>query len=350
MRRARARVVRQKLPPPVLKGERFTQTGRACGPGKGLGMRILITGGAGYVGTVLAEQLLARGHRVRCLDNLLYGRDPLRPLLQGRRFEFCEGSVEDGSLVRSALQGCTAVVHLAGLANDGSCDRDPGRARRVNVQAAADLAARARAAGCERLINASSCSVYGYSDGNALTEAARPKPVSLYGVLKLEAEAAIDAAGGPDLIVAHLRQATLFGPSPRMRWDLAVNAMTRDACLRGRIQVHGGGLQWRPFLHVHDAAAAFVAALDAPPGALVGRVFNVGSGAENYRIADLAALVQTAVPSARIERPTGAVDRRSYRVDFRRVGGALDWRPWYTVRQGIAEIRALLQMAPAALP
>ena len=313
-------------------------------------MRVLVTGGAGYVGTVLAGQLLAQGHRVRCLDNLVHGREPLRPLLQARRFELWEGSIEDGPLVRSALQGCAAVIHLAGLANDGSCDRDPWLARRINVRAAGDLAGSARAAGCSRLINASSCSVYGFTDGVALTEAARPNPVSLYGVLKLEAEASIDAAAGADLVVAHLRQATLFGRSPRMRWDLVVNAMTRDACLRGKIQVHGGGQQWRPFLHVHDAAAAFATALTTSPEALAARVFNVGNSAENYRIVDLAALVREAVPAARIEHPTGAVDRRSYRVDFGRLGAALEWRPRHTVRQGIAELKGLLQMAPAALP
>ncbi len=312
-------------------------------------MQVLVTGGAGYVGTVLAQELLERGHHVRCLDNLSCGRNLIRPRLQGRRIELWAGSVEDRALVRSALQGCDAVVHLAGLANDRSCERDPELARRVNVRAAAELTALARAAGCSRLINASSCSVYGCTDGEAMGEDDDPKPLSLYGRLKLQAEAAIDVAAGTDLAVAHLRQATLFGPSPCMRWDLVVNAMTRDACLRGRVRVLGGGMQWRPFLHVWDAANAFAYALEAPRDLLLARIFNVGHEAEIYRIKDLATLVREAVPAALIDCPPGVADRRSYRVHFRRVAEVLNWRAQHTVPQGIAEIRSHLQMAPAAL-
>lgn len=312
-----------------------------------IAMEILVTGGAGYLGAVLCGELLRRGHRVRCLDTLMYGRESVQPLLESPGFRLLETSIADAASLPPAVSGCEAVIHLAGLADDRSCAAQPELARAVNVGAALHLAELCRDLGIHRFVNASSCSVYGDGGDEFLSETSPVRPVSLYARCKLEVERALNAMASGDFVPVHLRQATLFGFSPRMRFDLVVNAMTRDALAGGLLTVRGGGRQWRPFLHVADAAEALATAAEAEDAVVRGEVFNVGCNRANHRILEIAQLVQSELPGVRLALPVEEPDRRSYRVDFHKVQG-LGWSPRRTVRDGVVELSRALHVSRAA--
>ena len=307
-------------------------------------MRVLVTGGAGYLGTVVCEVLAGAGCSVRCLD-VLAARDHFRAASprEGRpAVQWIGASITDPAAVRQALLGCDAVVHLAGLSSDGACARNPDLARAVNLEGALLVARLARTHGCSRFLHASSCSVYGAGGEELLTESAEPRPLSLYARYKLKAEAELDRLAAADFTLVHLRQATLFGYSPHLRKDLVVNAMTVDALRRGRILVHGGGGQWRPFLHVRDAASAFLAVLRAPVAAVRGEIFNVGADSANHRVDDIARIVCGEVPGTAVIRLPGAADARSYRVGFGKIAERLGWQPSLAVPAGVVELKERL--------
>ncbi len=312
---------------------------------------VLVTGGAGYLGTVLCDQLLQGGYRVRCLDRLYFGREPLRGLLTDPNFELVELDLRDPAAME-ALSGVDAVVHLAGLANDPTSELDPDLTWSVNHLATVSLAQAAIARGIARFVHASSCSVYGRTADEIVDENSPCHPVSTYAQTKLAAEAdLLDLARRqPGFAPVSLRQATLFGLSPRMRFDLALNVMALHAVRRGRIDVLGGGAQWRPLVHVADSARAFVAALEAPADTVAGEVLNVGASAHNFRIADLAGLVAHHAGPCTIGVVGEDPDHRSYRVDFARIERVLGWRAEVSVAAGAAEVAAALRSRAIADP
>lgn len=304
-------------------------------------MEILVTGGAGYLGAVLCPELLGRGHHVRCLDALIHGRGPIEALLTHPGFQLLEGSITDTPVLSGAVLGCDAVIHLAGLADDRSCDAQPELARALNVDAALSLATVCRLFGVRRFVNASSCSVYGQGAEEVLSETSPVRPVSLYARYKVQVECALNEMAGPDFVPVHLRQATLFGYSPRMRLDLVVNAMTRDALRGGPLTVRGGGRQWRPFLHVADAASAFAVAVAAPEATVCGQAFNVGADRANHRIREIAEFVSGEFPGVPVVVAPDEPDPRSYRVSFGKIG-RLGWSSKRSVRDGVREMRRAL--------
>ncbi|MEM7262457.1 MAG: aminotransferase class I/II-fold pyridoxal phosphate-dependent enzyme, partial [Planctomycetota bacterium] len=241
------------------------------------------------------------------------------------------------------LDDVDGICHLAGLANDPSCDLEPEMTELANYRATIDLAEMALEKGISRFVFASSCSVYGTGSGLALDESAELHPVSLYAKSKVRAEHKLNEMIERGLEPVHLRQATLFGLSPRMRFDLAINVMTLHAVRKGRVFVLGGGEQWRPFLHVADSARAFVQCIEAPKERIVGEVFNVGSDAENYQIKDLAAMVVDVVPAATLEEAPGDADRRTYNVSFEKIHRVLEWAPEVSARNGSEEIHEALK-------
>ncbi|GGM86912.1 NAD-dependent epimerase/dehydratase family protein [Dactylosporangium sucinum] len=298
-------------------------------------MRVFLTGNEGYLGAVLQEELTAEGHEVTGGDSGLFT-------------PHCERQVWDvRDVTAEELRGYDAVVHLAGLSNDAAGELSADATVDINESSSIRLARLARTAGVERLVFASSCSVYGASAEPNLTEDCVPQPLTTYARSKLAAERAIMATGTDAFHPVALRFATLFGSSPAFRNDLLVNRMVSTAWRYGQISVTGDGGAVRPLLHVRDAASAVARTLAASVVDVHGTVFNVGVPGANYSIRAVAELVQARFPGARIVF-AGSPDRRSYAVCFDRFTGRITtWRPRRTVTDGIAEVAdALDRSAP----
>jgi nucleoside-diphosphate-sugar epimerase len=299
----------------------------------------LVTGGAGYLGSIVVDELLAAGRRVRAVDALLHGSVPSLLLAWGHGgFEFRKADVRDPEAMQSALQGVDEVVHLAAIVGDPACARDPELATAVNLDATRALLAASAAAGIERFVFASTCSNYGKlaEDGFA-TEEWELRPVSHYAATKVKAELHVLAGGG-----TCLRFATVYGTSPRMRFDLTVNEFTRDVYVGGDLVVYGEQF-WRPYVHVRDAARAVRSVLEAPPEAVAAQVFNAGSTDENYRKLDIVERLRRRVPTAEIQFVQKSEDPRDYRVSFAKLERALGFATTRTVSEGIDEVIALLE-------
>ena len=306
---------------------------------------ILVTGGAGYVGSIVVEELLGRGHAVRALDSLAHGSVPsLLPVWGNPNFQFRRGDVRDPAARREALADVGAVVHLAAIVGDPACSRVPDLAREVNTQATKGLLDDAEAAGVERLIFASTCSNYGKmaEEGVLATEEFELRPVSLYAETKVAAELDVLARASNGLPTCCLRFATVYGASPRMRFDLTVNEFAREITLDRDLVVFGEQF-WRPYVHVRDAARAVCVALESPLDRVRGEVFNVGDTAENYRKLDIVELLKERVPAASVTYVHKDEDPRDYRVSFDKVKRQLGFEPERTVADGIDEVMSLVR-------
>jgi nucleoside-diphosphate-sugar epimerase len=301
--------------------------------------RVLVIGGAGYVGSVLTRRLLGAGYQVRVFDALFYGAGSLSGLDDEQWLEVVVGDTRDGSAVREAMSGVDTVVHLGELVGDPACALDPATTVAINLDATRRIADEARRAGVSRLIYPSSCSVYGAND-EVVDEQSPLNPVSLYAETKLlaEEELAIAAAEGLETVI--LRLATVYGMSPRPRFDLVVNLFAARGLVDRHIAVHGGD-QWRPFVHVADVADAMVACLQAPAALVAGETLNVGSDGQNHTVGEVAELVHRRVPEATLSiEPID--DHRNYRVSFARIRELLGFEPARGLDDGIAEIHAAL--------
>ena len=301
-------------------------------------MHVLVTGGAGYLGCRLAPKLLQRGWRVRVLDRGCFGFDGLRACTGHPDFELVAGDIRRLQEQEHLLDGIDAIVHLAGLANDPSCDLDPDMAWDVNVESTLELARRAIQSGVSRFVYASSCAVYGQGVFEWLDEASPSNPVSVFAQTRREAETGLLRLGSPHFAPVIVRAGTLFGVSPRMRFDLAVNQMVATAVRGGRIEVRGGGNQWRPFIHIDDAVRGYVALLAASPDQVGGEIFNLGCNALNIRIHPLAEQVARHMPGTVVESATDDDDRRTFRVNFDKIAQTLGFACERTIEDGIAEL------------
>jgi len=250
---------------------------------------ILVTGGGGYIGTVLTERLLDRGYRVRLLDRLYWGRSPLSRVID--RVELMEADVRE--MPASALDGVDGVIHLAGLSNDPTAEYDPEANWQMNAIATETLARNCLDRDIERLVFASSCSLYDGLPPGMHDETAPIRPRGAYATSKRYGEEALQALVGDGLCPVILRNGTVYGYSPRMRFDLVVNTFVKDALLRGELSLHGGGWMWRPLVDVCDVSDAMIAALEAPADLVRGEIFNVLHS--NYQIRELAMLVAGSV-------------------------------------------------------
>jgi len=302
-----------------------------------MGDLILVTGGAGYVGSHLTRKLLARGHRVRVLDTFVYGNHGLDEVSEDSNLELIQGDVCSERDLMSAVQGARAVVALAAIVGDAACDLDPERTIAINYESTRLTLAACQRARVERLVFASSCSVYGANGTEFLHERSHLNPVSLYARTRIMSEEILLNQSQVEVII--LRLATVCGVSPRMRFDLMVNTMTACAIAQGAIRV-SGAKQWRPHVHVQDAAEAFRVAVEAPMPKE--KVFNVGSDDQNFTVGDIAERVASRIPDTSIEYAPNGHDLRSYRVTCDRIRSELGFSPGRTVDDAIVEVDDLV--------
>ncbi len=317
----------------LTEGQRILTTGK----------RILVTGGAGYIGSVLVRQLLDQGFMVKVLDKLVFGKGSLQDIENNPAFAFREGDTSYLDTVISAVKDVDAVVHLAEIVGDPACILDPQKAQQMNYLSTVLIANVCRHFQVNRFIYASSCSVYGASeDGFLLTEKSPLSPVSLYARMKIESERTLLNMADGFFCPTILRLATVFGLSPRMRFDLVVNTLTMKAVRENVITLFGGE-QWRPHVHVSDVARAIITVLKTPLAQVSGEIFNVGSKENNFTINQLGTLVKDNVPTALLIQEDGQGDLRNYRVDCSKITSSLGFQTQVSVQQGIQETAAALR-------
>jgi nucleoside-diphosphate-sugar epimerase len=307
-----------------------------------MGQWTVVTGGAGYVGSVVVDELLARGRRVRVVDTLLHGSVPSLLLAWGHEdFDFMRVDVRDREACRAAFDGAEAVVHLAAVVGDPACARLPELAREVNLDATTTLLDEAQAAGLQRFVFASTCSNYGrMANGDLANEDVELMPVSLYAETKVGAEREVLSRRG--LATTCLRLATVYGTSPRMRFDLTVNEFTRDLAIEAKLVIFGEQF-WRPYVHVRDAASAIARVLESPTELVAGEVFNVGDTRENYRKLDLVEILRERFPKGRVDFVHRDEDPRDYRVSFEKFAERVGFKAERSVEKGIDEVLALVR-------
>ncbi|HEY4245809.1 MAG TPA: NAD(P)-dependent oxidoreductase [Lacunisphaera sp.] len=308
-------------------------------------MKILITGGAGYVGSTLTPLLLAAGHQVRVLDHLAYGGESLLGVWCHPGFEFIRGDILDRATVKSAVAGMEAVVHLAAIVGDPACSRQPDLARATNLTAPLALIEESQHAGVGRFIFASTCSNYGKMKNadSYVNEESELSPVSLYAETKVAIEKTLlESAPRAGWCPTPLRFSTVYGVSPRMRFDLTVNEFTLEMLTKKHLKVFGEQF-WRPYIHVRDAARGILTVLESPEAKVAHRVFNVGATTQNFQKKQLVELIRKHVPDAIVEYVSKTEDPRDYRVSFTRIQNELGFNITLTVPDGIAEIAQLVK-------
>jgi nucleoside-diphosphate-sugar epimerase len=305
--------------------------------------RTLVTGGAGYIGLLLADELLSSGREVTVLDVLAHGQTDLADGLRAQGVTLIEGDIRDPEARRRALAGADEIVHLAAIVGDPACARDPQLAQEVNVDASKALAGEAAAGGVQHFIMASTCSNYGrMTDPTVpITETGSLAPVSLYAEQKVAVEQHLLALDPAPFAVTCLRFATVYGVAPRMRFDLTVNEFTRDLWADRRLEVFGEQF-WRPYVHVRDAARGVRTVLEAPKEDTAGQVFNVGDSGENYRKLDLVEEIRRQTDRGEVAYVHRNEDPRDYKVAFDKIRAQLGYEVTMTVPTGIAELLATL--------
>ncbi|MGE0822167.1 MAG: NAD-dependent epimerase/dehydratase family protein [Candidatus Binatia bacterium] len=301
-------------------------------------MRVLVTGHDGYIGAVMVPLLREAGHQVVGLDNYLFGECVFGTTatldIPDLRCDIRDMQITD-------LEGFDAVIHLAALSNDPLGDLNPHCTYEINYHGAVRVARLAKEAGVPRFLFSSSCSLYGVSDGQALlTETATFNPVTPYGRSKIYVEKEVAQLADEQFSPTFLRNATAYGLSPKLRSDLVVNNLVGYAYTTGEVLISSDGTPWRPLVHVEDISRAFLAVLHAPREVVHNQAFNVGQTTENYQIRDLAEMVQTTVPGAKITYAEGGgPDPRCYRVDCEKLARTLpEFQPQWTVRRGIEQM------------
>ncbi len=302
--------------------------------------RVLVLGGAGYLGSILVPMLVTRGYKVRVLDRLLFGSESLASVKENGKFELVVGDVRDIQAVVGATKGCDAVVDLAAIVGDPACAVNKQLSLEVNRAATRMLIDITKGYGVSRLVFASTCSVYGASD-YLVDELTPPAPISIYAETKVASEQLLLESASREFHPVLLRFGTLFGLSPRPRFDLVVNLLTARAAALGKITVFNGE-QWRPFLHVYDAARAIVTALEAAPDTVSGEVFNVGDYALNMRLSTVSRKISDVIPTVAIENVENG-DKRNYRASFDKIHTRLGFKCEKSIEFGIREIYCAIE-------
>jgi nucleoside-diphosphate-sugar epimerase len=295
--------------------------------------RVLVTGAGGYIGTSLVPMLLAQGYKVRALDRFFFGRQLLP---EHEQLELVQA--DSRRLGPRHLEGVDHVIDLVAISNDPSGEAFRDATYQINHESRVHTATLAKAAGVKRYVLPSSCSLYGFQEPEVICHEDSPtNPLTTYAKANEMAEQGVLPLADDDFCVVVLRQATVYGYSPRMRFDLAINGMTYGAWKTGVLPVMRDGAQWRPMVHVRDTAAAQIFMLRAPRDRVNGERFNVGSDANNYQLGPLAELIAATLPGEVMIEWYGDPDHRSYRVGFAKIE-ALGWQAKRTARDGALEI------------
>lgn len=297
---------------------------------------VLLTGGGGYIGSVMVPLLLAEGYQVKVVDRFFFGRQRLQA---HSRLELVEADIR--CLQPHHFRGIDYVIDLAAVSNDPIGEKYQQATWDINHKARSRVAMLAKKSGCERYILPSSCSIYGFGETHYnFDETTKPNPLTTYAKANLKAEEDALALFDENFVVVVLRQATVFGYSPRMRFDLVVNAMAYESWQSKSVRMMGDGTQWRPLVHVQDVAKANIFMLTADATRVNGQIFNVGAEQNNYQIKTLVADILELNPQTKIQ-PYGDSDHRSYKVSFAKIED-IGYKAEKTVVEGIVEIYNLL--------
>lgn len=298
--------------------------------------RVLVTGGAGYVGAVLVPKLLAAGHKVRVLDLYLYGDHVLDAVKDHPGLEQVKGDIRDVDLLRRVLPGCQAVIHLACISNDPSFELDPDLGRSINYDAFFGLVDVSKESGVRRFIYASSSSVYGVKPGQDVTEELSLEPLTDYSRYKAMCEDVLRDKRAPGFTTLTLRPATVCGYSPRLRLDLAVNVMAAHAHFNRTIKVFGGG-QMRPNLHIQDMTDLYLRTLEWPDEAIDGKTYNAGY--QNHTVGEIADIVRGVMGADVGIVTTPTDDNRSYHISSEKIRRELGFVPRHTIQEAVQDLK-----------
>ena len=307
-------------------------------------MKVFVTGVNGYIGAVLAPYLMERGIKVVGFDTGFYRDGWLYSDNKSIAFSPQTINRDLRTITESDLEGCDAVAHLAELSNDPLGQNNPRVTHDINHHGSVAMAQKARAVGIKRFVYMSSCSVYGAGTGDFLDETAKVNPQTAYAECKVLVERDLGQMAGTDFCPVFLRNATAYGPSPRMRFDIVINDLCALAWTTKRIAMVSDGSPWRPVVHVRDICEAIYRSLIAPEEAVRGKVFNVGQNSDNHRIRDLAKLIAEEFPGCEISVGPPSADNRSYRVNFDRIHNELPgFKCSFTARDGARQLREIFE-------
>lgn len=302
--------------------------------------RILVTGGAGYLGSHVVKQLLQNDYKVRVLDDLSFGQNGLKKIKDNPNFELIQGDIRNLQSVLKSMENIDSVIHLAGIVGDPASKIDPIMSTEINYLSTKLVVDAALYFGIKRFIFASTCSVYGASNNDLLNEKSKVNPVSIYAETKLKSEKIILDSYNKNFNPVIFRTGTLFGYSERMRFDLAINFLTGQATTNKEITIEGGE-QWRPFIHVHDAARAYLVALEKIPSK-PNNILNLGGDKLNFQLKDIGNIIHKSVSDVKTNFSKN-IDRRNYRVSFVKIKKILKFEPKLTVIDGVKEIQLAIK-------
>ncbi len=298
-------------------------------------MQVLVTGGAGYIGSVLIRHLLEKGYKVKCLDRFFFGKESCGDISTNSNLQLIRDDIRWFS--PDLLDGVDVVMDLAALSNDPSGELDPAKTFDINYLGRVRVAKLSKNHGVKQYILASSCSIYGFRD-EVSDETTPANPLTTYAKANFMAENDVLPLADSKFMVTSLRFATVYGLSSRMRFDLALNGMTLGLFKTGKIPPMRDGKQWRPFIHIKDVARAYLAIIENGSEAINGKIFNVGSDEQNYQVFDLAKTIGASIAIPYDIDWYGSTDHRSYRVSFKKFGDALNYDVHYSPKDAAVEI------------
>ena len=304
--------------------------------------KVLITGGGGYIGSVLTRKLLNSNYRVRILDRFNFGIEPIADILNHPDLEVIIGDIRKIDDLKRAIKNVDHIVHLAAIVGDPACSIQADVAVETNFLSTIRLARLARENGIKKFIFSSTCSVYGSAEEDIVDENSTTNPVSLYAETKLDAEKQLLTLLEDQPSLTILRFGTAYGLSPRMRFDLVINYFVKKALADKEIKIFGGE-QWRPFVHIEDISRAIEIILNTEEEIVKGEIFNVGSTNENYKMKTIGDIIKEVIPDISIEIVKQIQDRRSYKVSFKKIEETLKFKNKKIVKDGFVEIKEAIE-------
>ncbi|PIN78413.1 NAD-dependent dehydratase [Candidatus Woesearchaeota archaeon CG10_big_fil_rev_8_21_14_0_10_34_8] len=311
-------------------------------------MKVLVTGNQGYIGCVMEEMLLERGYEVIGLDAEFFKGKNFIPIkenvIKNRKNNQIIRDIRE--ITGKDLEGCDAVIHLAALSNDPLGDLNPKLTEDINFKATVKLAEAAKEAGCKRFLYSSSCSLYGASDiTKPVDETASFNPQTPYAESKVNCESALQKLADKNFSPSYMRNATAYGVSPRMRFDIVLNNLCGWAFTTGEVVMISDGKPWRPIVHIRDICAAFIAVLESPKEKIHNQAFNVGITEENFTIREIAEKVVKGIPNTTLKcLNKNSCDNRSYRVSFEKIKTLENFKPEWDTEKGIQELYKTFQL------